>query len=321
MNPDLKQDATSVHALEKAAKNTAQRPRESGTLFAMTVIVAVLVITSTFQTGWGQSSSPAGWTQKIVAGFNVTQSQYSNWSEGGTNALAYTLSLLADVTYESDRYRFASSGKFVFGQTKQEGEEVRKAADELRVDLSLTRKIGIKIDPYLSVTARSQFAKGYDYSKKPKVLRSDLFNPLYIVESAGFAYEPQTGEAVSELLWRFGLALKQTGVTQSRFAAIYTDDVTTAEQVEKWRFETGLESTFAAKVQLSSNLSYRTRLGLFTSFENLHTVDMNWESTITAKVAKYVNVNLDVVLFYDEDISTRTQVKEVLSIGLAYTFP
>ncbi len=290
------------------------RGRVQGQLIAAMLVAAFWVAPSGAAV---QAEKPLkrSWRYKGVVGLNIAQTAFSNWAEGGTGAAAYTLTTQNEVSHEFGKYRLTWRSKFVFGQTKQEGEEVRKAADEVRIDIALARKIGIKVDPYVSVAFRSQFAKGFDYSQKPKLLRSDFLNPLYIVESAGVGLEPRPG-----MFWRLGLALKETGVTQTRFAAIYTDDDATT-QVEKWRFETGVKSTFSGKIQLNSNLSYATRLALFTSFENLHTVDVNWENTVTAKVAKFVNVNLDVLVFYDEDISTRTQIKERLSIGLVYEFP
>ena len=43
------------------------------------------------------------------------------------------------------------------------------------------------------------------------------------------------------------------------------------------------------------------------------------DNTLTANVSKYVVVILNVQIINDKQVSTRTQVKEVLALGLSYT--
>jgi hypothetical protein len=261
----------------------------------------------------GQEQTARGWSYQVASGLNIAQNQFSNWAEGGTDAVAYSATLQTQFINNMEKYQFTAHTKFGFGQTKQQGEEIRKTTDDIRLDAALVRKFGLKVDPYISVSARTQFAKGYNYAVKPKVLRSDFVNPLYLTESIGFGFEPRSG-----VFWRLGAGLKATITTQTRFALIYTDDAKTPEEIEKWRLETGLESTLSGTFQINTNLSYESRLGVFASFDEPQSPDVNWENVFTVQVAKYINVNLDVVLVYNEDVSRRTQVKEVLSIGFVY---
>ena len=47
--------------------------------------------------------------------------------------------------------------------------------------------------------------------------------------------------------------------------------------------------------------------------------DARMDNTLTANVSKYVVVILNVQIINDKQVSTRTQVKEVLALGLSYT--
>lgn len=85
-----------------------------------------------------------------------------------------------------------------------------------------------------------------------------------------------------------------------------------------WRPASNRPRTSHKKLKRTS--LFKSKLELFTSFENLDTVDAVWDNTLTAKVSKYFAVNLNVYLFYDEDILSEMQVKQTLAFGVTYTF-
>ncbi len=97
----------------------------------------------------------------------------------------------------------------------------------------------------------------------------------------------------------------------------YSDDLETLE-VEKFKFDTGVESVTSANFKLDDNLLYTSELRLFGTFNALDVWDVRWDNVITAQISKLVNVNLNVLLIYDEDQVKRTQLKEALQIGLTY---
>jgi len=84
--------------------------------------------------------------------------------------------------------------------------------------------------------------------------------------------------------------------------------------------ETGLESVTDLKLRLQNNLWFNSKMELFTSFENLHTVDMIWDNTLAAQISKYLTATFNVYLFYDEDILPETQIRQTMAFGLTYTF-
>jgi hypothetical protein len=145
----------------------------------------------------------------------------------------------------------------------------------------------------------------------PKVEISNFLDPGYFRESIGLGYVFNPS-----LKTRLGASAKQT-VTRN-FTG-FSDDPATAE-VEKLRLEYGAESVTDLNAKLSQSLFLQSKLELFSNLKAFDQIDVNWDTVFIAKVAKYVEVNFNIKLLYDRDISLRRQLKQALSMGLTYTF-
>jgi len=114
---------------------------------------------------------------------------------------------------------------------------------------------------------------------------------------------------------RLGLGFKETF---TRDFNQYSDDPTTTD-LEKFKFETGIDFGMDGEWSIEENILFQTKLNLFGKFDNLNIWDVRWDNTLTAKIAKHFNVNLNVLVVYDEDQALKTQVKEALQIGITYS--
>jgi cytochrome c oxidase assembly protein Cox11 len=47
-------------------------------------------------------------------------------------------------------------------------------------------------------------------------------------------------------------------------------------------------------------------------------VDVNWDNMFSSKISNLLSVSLNVRMFYDKDISSKRQLKQVLALGLSY---
>jgi hypothetical protein len=88
--------------------------------------------------------------------------------------------------------------------------------------------------------------------------------------------------------------------------------------------------------ELMKNLSLVTKIDLFSNYlKNFGNIDVNWESLIAVKIAKYFSATLTLALVYDDDVriavnnpatgkselvGPRLQVKEVIGFGFSYKF-
>ena len=82
----------------------------------------------------------------------------------------------------------------------------------------------------------------------------------------------------------------------------------------------GLESVTDIQVNFNSQLVLKSKLQLFSGMNKANAVDVNWDNILSAKVAKYFDVDLNIKLIYDKDISMQRQLMQVLSLGFTYSF-
>ncbi len=263
---------------------------------------------------WSQDTAKApvyGWQHNIISGLALSQVAYTNWTQGGENALAYTLSLLGKSALDEPQENWTTEYKFAFGQTRLGDQGLRKTDDKIDLSTVYTFKLGTYINPYAAATFKSQFAKGYQYDNTGgKTAVSDFFDPAYITQSAGVGYQP-----FPELKTRLGFALRE--IVTSKFPMYADDPATTA--IEKTSVRGGLESVTELEWHLDDNLVLSSKLELFDAFKTMDVIIMRNDNTLAAKVNKYVTVILNVQMINEKPISPRTQVKEALAIGLSYT--
>lgn len=247
----------------------------------------------------------------LMAGLHIAQISFSNWAAGGNNMLSYVLSLDTRVEKKFHKYGWTIGGAFAFGQTKISGEALRNATDKIEMDGTCGYRAGIFVNPYASVSLNTRFTTGYDYAQKPKMAKSDFWDPIYLMQSCG------GGISIGKIFkTRLGVALKETFTQEHRQ---YSDDPKTPEQ--EWaKWETGIESRSDLSASLAKEMTYVSKLELFSAFEHIDIADVKWEHLVTAKFAKYVTMKLELQIYYDRDVTAKTQVKQALTVGLTYPF-
>jgi len=278
------------------------------TLFSILIISALAL---------PQEAPPAapkpeyGWKHGLVAGLTLTQVAFTDWAQGGENALAYTLSVDGKSIDEEVNSNWTNTYKFAFGQTRLGSQGLRKTDDVIDLSTVFTYKLGTLINPYAAATMKTQFAKGFFYPKLDSSYEvSTFFDPAYLTQSAGVGYQP-----LKEIKTRLGVALRE--VVTNRFNQ-YTDDPAT-NKVEKSTVDGGMESVTNVEWQLEDNILFTTQLELFAPFKTFDEVVVRDNSSITAKVSKYITAILNVQLINEKRISPRTQIKETIALGLSYT--
>lgn len=259
-----------------------------------------------------ENKNESGWTYTMTGNLNLSQIALDNWVEGGDNAWSWQINIKGKVRREENTYKWVSSGNVNFGKSKIGSAESRKAVDEIRLESVYTRKLGLPVNPYAALTARTQFARGYEYTDTSGIAISDFMDPGYFTQSVGMGYQFKDSFST-----RLGASLKETFT--SEFPVPYADDPETAE-IETSRIEFGAESVTDLNLSFSENLLFSSQLSLFSDFSALNEIDIDWDNQLTAAVNKYVNVNLAFRLLYDRNVHVKRQIKEALAIGLTYNF-
>ncbi len=251
-----------------------------------------------------------GWNPSGVAGLNLSQISFTNWSQGGENSIAWTFFSNFGFHYLAKPWQLKNDLKLAYGRTKLGNADYRTNDNELYLVSVLSYSIGWVVDPYFSNSVRTSVAPGLDYSTTPAVQIAAFFDPGYVIQSLGFIYNKD-----KNFNTRLGLALQE--IFTNKYPQ-YSDDPAT-QKIEKFKLETGLESVTGANYALQNNLLLSSQLTLFTRFKALDVWDVRWDNTITVVVNKYINVNLNALLIYQKSQSPKTQFKEALQVGLSYT--
>ncbi len=252
------------------------------------------------------------WQKEAIGSLSFSQANFNNWTSGGENTLALQFDLGGKLIKNSKRYIWINTGKVALGKSKIGDAESKKTIDELRIESLMTYLWKYQPDPYLSIKGETQLAPGYSYGESDKTQVSAFLDPGYFTQSAGFIYNP-----IEELSVRFGAAVKET-ITKD-YPTPYADDPET-EEIETTKIEPGVESVVAFSKKVYENTIINSTIDLFSNFAGFDATDVRWDTDITTKVAKYINIKLNLKLFYDKDISTKRQLNQSLLLGVSYTF-
>lgn len=251
------------------------------------------------------------WHYSGVAGLNISQIALDNWTQGGEDALAFTLLGNFGAKYIDSPWTFTNNLKLAFGRTKLGEDEFRTNDNEFFLESILSTSLGWAVDPYFSNTIRTVISKGYDYKVVPSVQTSQFFDPGYIQQSLGFIYNK-----IPNFTTRLGIGFKET--VTSKFNS-FSDNPETTDKIEKFSFDTGIESVTEGTYKLEENVQVGTQLRLFSKFTELDVWDVRWDNMLVAQISKYFNVNFNVLLIYEKKQSPKTQLKEALQLGITYT--
>jgi hypothetical protein len=278
-----------------------------------------------------------GWKKGGIFAVNLAQTSLTNWAAGGQNSLAVNGIFSLFANYKQGKSSWDNSFDLGYGLLKQ-----GKNADFMKTDdkIDLTSKYGREAFKSFNYAAflnfKTQMSPGYKYPDTQNKI-SDLFAPAYLLLALGLDYRP------SQYFSTFiaPLAAKFTFVSDKALADAGAFGVTPGE---KSRGEIGgyLRAIYTKgdfQDEFLKNVSFTTKLDLFSNYrDNPQNIDVNWETLIALKVNKFISVNFNTVLIYDDNIKVpvdrngdgifqsteapgpRTQFKEILGVGFSYKF-
>ncbi len=246
-----------------------------------------------------------GWNLNLSTSLTVTQTAYHQWASGGSNVFVWTGGFHGSAILDTVKWNWANETKVIFGQSKQNGGKPRKTDDLIDFESVLTYKEQKYLNPYISLNLQTQMAPGYKYEKKSRTRISNLFDPAYVTNGIGVGYSPK-----KTFRTRAGLAVQTT----------FAREFTNFSKGKKTNIESGLQWVTHAERRFWGHFLVRSRLNIFSSFENFEYGNIFWDTLMQASLTKFIILNLQTFVIYDAKVSKKTQVKEVLSIGLKYTF-
>lgn len=246
-----------------------------------------------------------------------------NWAGGGVSSVSLGFVGNYKATRESKKTVWSNQFDLAYGLLKQKGNRTFRKTDDQLIILS---QYGYKLNEnwLLSGTFnfRSQIAPGYVYSEdnlgnEVRTKISNFLAPGYLTVNTGITYKNK--DVFTATL--APITLKNTfvlddDIEETQFGLDAGKDV---------RSEFGINLLATFKKEVMENVTFSSNLGLFASYSNLGAIDVNWETLLSMKVNKFINVTFGTQLIYDEDIlidgkNSLVQFKHALNVGLGYNF-
>ncbi|MCT4664312.1 MAG: DUF3078 domain-containing protein [Flavobacteriales bacterium] len=263
------------------------------------------------------------WEYDAVGRLNFSQLALQNWAAGGENSMSLVGFIDGKANYKKGKANWDNSLRLGYGLLKQGDKEIFKSDDLIE----LNSKYGYKTNKNWFYSAflelKTQFDYGFQNPSERDTVVSNFFAPAFMKTGLGMDYKPNDNFSVniSPVTMKNTFVLSDQ-VDETRYGLDAGSSV---------RTELGFNLTANYKTELMKNVKYETTLALFSNYlENPQNIDVNWSNLITMTVNKYINVNFQLDMIYDDDILVQEtadgrkvpglQLKEVLGIGLTYNF-
>lgn len=263
-----------------------------------------------------------GWTIRGTNTMLLNQAAFSNWVAGGINSIALTAR--ADYEFNLKKGKNLWENRILggYGLRSEENNKPTKVEDILDV----TSKYGYQIgnSSWYSAAAlnlRTQFAKGYDYSKPTQGYISNLLSPGYITLGLGVDYIPNDNFTLSihPLTSRFTI-IADKAVFDPDGDGVLTEAYG-AQPTESLVYQLGAYVGGRYKVKLMENILLDNRFGIFTNYlEKPQNLVLSYSAILDMKVNKFISTQITADLFYDDNQIGKLQLKETLGVGLTYKF-
>jgi hypothetical protein len=95
------------------------------------------------------------------------------------------------------------------------------------------------------------------------------------------------------------------------------------------RAEAGMSLTSSTDIQLLENIRWKADLNLFSNYENLGNMVVNFNSVISMKVNKFITTRIETILIYDESVlinrsdkppGPAIQLQNLINFGIGLEF-
>lgn len=263
-----------------------------------------------------------GWTVRGTNSILLNQAAFSNWVAGGISSVA--LSARADYEFNLKRGKNLWENRILMGYGLRSEQKSQTTKVEDVIDLTSKYGYQIKQSNWFAAAAlnlKTQFSKGYDYSKPSQSYLSNLFAPAYVTAGFGLDYIPNDNFQLSihPLTSRF------TFVTDEAVFDPNNDGILTeafgVKPGDNFVYQLGAYVGGRYKTKLMENILLDNRFGIFSNYlKDPQNVVLAYSGILDMKVNKFISTQITADLFYDDNQIGKLQLKETLGVGLTYKF-
>jgi hypothetical protein len=253
-----------------------------------------------------------GWQKAGTFIINVQQGALRNWVSGGEqNTLGVATLFNYNLNFKKGKNSRNNYFDIALGfQNATSFGRFRKTDDRIDITTKYGYQFSNKWYSAILVNFNTQALTGYNYTDTVNNKISGFLTPGKIIVSAGIDYRPDKSLSlfISPITTRFLL---------KRDPDFYTADKFGVPANSKSYAELGAFATAKFAKSFTKWVMYTGRLDLFSNYKrNPENVDLFFTNLLSLKFNKWLATNVSADIVYDDDILKRTQLKEVLGIGL-----
>lgn len=288
------------------------------------------------------------WKCTGVVGMNASQTGLFNWAAGGDNNITGFVYANVTLSFKKNKWTWDTNLDTELGEmfSSSLNPKWRKANDKINI----TTKGGYKMHPQLFLTLlgsfKTQYRSGYTYLNNDngdRELISKGMSPSYTDLALGIEYRPNDifTIGVYPVAGRMTTCLEES--LRPNYGMVQREDGT----YKPIMLNMGLRIDGGINYTLTKNLKIISTITLFTPYtarihdengQKFGNFDVDWDVAITYNFLKVFNVSLmtslkyyDKVLIdgpawnlnpekYHEGPRARVQFKEVIGLGIGYSF-
>jgi hypothetical protein len=256
-----------------------------------------------------------GWQKTGTFIANAQQGALRNWAGGGEqNTLGISTLLNYNLNYRKGHHSWNNYFDIALGfQNASSFGQFRKTDDRIDVTTKYGYQFSSKWYTGLLVNLNTQSLAGYNYTDSTDNKISGFMSPGKVITSAGIDYRPDKTFSlfISPITTRLIVKKDDDFYSMDKFGV----------PPEK-RTYTELGSFATAKFTKGFNkwVKYTGRLDLFSNYrKDPENVDVFFTNLLSLKFNKWFATNISADIVYDDDVLKKTQLKEVLGVGLTVT--
>ncbi len=287
---------------------------------------------------------PSFWEKVNKIGFILNEVAFVNWNAGGDNSISALAKLDFERNYKFRHIQWDNVMALRYGWNSQEGQELRKTEDAIRVRSTFGYQKDTLSPWYFSVKGKfnTQFTDGFKYPDRSTPI-SRFMAPGYFFLGAGASFIPKGKDFdlyFSPASYKITFVLDEILANQGAFGvtpAVLDDAGNVLVPGDRTFTEFGLFLTNYWEKELFSNVIIEHALSLYTDYiRSFGNIDVDWELTFRFTVNNFIEATLGTHIIYDDDIKfnrvidengtvvnpggARIQFKQLLGIGILYEF-
>ncbi|MBG7610904.1 DUF3078 domain-containing protein [Polaribacter sp. BAL334] len=275
------------------------------------IILLLFIVFAINSFSQSKKDSVPKWKMHGRFAFIFNQSSFSNWASGGENTVAGNINVNYDLNYKKDNLNWDTRIITSYGLSHISNKGYRKTDDRFE----LNTLIGLKTGKYWFLSFignfRTQYTKGFDYKKEPKLLVSEFLSPAYLTYGPGMLWKKS-----NDLHFNIAPATARYTFVSDFFSGKFG-----VEEGKNTAFSLGFNFSMYYKFWIMENVEMENILTLYTDYlANIGNIDVDYQTNIRFVVNKHIKMHMTFHTIMDDDASSRVQFRQLFGLGVNYSF-